>query len=153
VIHNPLMYPYLTKLKGRADSKPLKSFPQTDPVCTHSIILINIHVIYTMEDLYKVAIDTSTIFSETDTAGTILNVNDGYCKASGYSRYELAYRPESPSCQIPTPPLYFLRRHLDLHRQAISLEGPDMQQEKRGFAVLDFLHNNSYIGARSVSLP
>ncbi|KAJ5861289.1 nucleotide cyclase [Penicillium soppii] len=38
-----------------------------------------------MEDLYKVAIDTSTIFSETDTAGTILNVNDGYCKASGYS--------------------------------------------------------------------
>ncbi|KAE8361342.1 nucleotide cyclase [Aspergillus caelatus] len=42
-----------------------------------------------MKDLYKMAIDEATIFSETDSNGTILNVNDLFCAASGYTRLEL----------------------------------------------------------------
>lgn len=42
-----------------------------------------------MKDLYKVAIDAATMFSEADTTGTILNINDLFCAASGYSRDEL----------------------------------------------------------------
>ncbi|CAI7576626.1 unnamed protein product [Penicillium glandicola] len=42
-----------------------------------------------MEDLYRVAIDTATLFSETDIAGTIVHVNDLFCTASGYSRHEI----------------------------------------------------------------
>lgn len=42
-----------------------------------------------MKDLYKVAIDAAIIFSETDTTGTILSINDLFCTRSGYSRHEL----------------------------------------------------------------
>lgn len=42
-----------------------------------------------MKDIYKVAIDAATMFSETDITGTILSINDLFCTTSGYSRREL----------------------------------------------------------------
>ncbi|KAJ5272298.1 nucleotide cyclase [Penicillium angulare] len=42
-----------------------------------------------MNDLFKLAINSATIFAETDKKGTITNVNDLFCAASGYSRHEL----------------------------------------------------------------
>ncbi|KAJ5651608.1 nucleotide cyclase [Penicillium longicatenatum] len=42
-----------------------------------------------MGDLYKTAINIATIFSETDSTGTILNISDLFCRVSGYARQEL----------------------------------------------------------------
>lgn len=42
-----------------------------------------------MDDFYKVAIETATLYSETDVNGVIINVNDPFCTISGYSRDEL----------------------------------------------------------------
>ncbi|MDX1925622.1 MAG: PAS domain S-box protein [Pirellulaceae bacterium] len=40
-------------------------------------------------DAYRNIVDHHAIVAETDTAGTILSVNDAFCKISGYSRDEL----------------------------------------------------------------
>lgn len=40
-------------------------------------------------DVYRKIVDTHAIVAETDTTGTIVSVNEAFCKISGYSREEL----------------------------------------------------------------
>lgn len=42
-----------------------------------------------MAESYRMAVDHAAIFSETDSAGTIIHVNDTFCGISGYERHEL----------------------------------------------------------------
>lgn len=42
-----------------------------------------------MIDTYRMAVDRAAIFSETDPSGTIIYVNDMFCKISGYNKDEL----------------------------------------------------------------
>lgn len=60
-----------------------------------------------MIDTYRMAVDRAAIFSETDPSGTIIYVNDMFCKISGYNKDELMGQNHRVLNSGTHPPVFF----------------------------------------------
>ncbi len=78
------------KLDATLDFSNIRKEVETDAIIeAFKKMVTNIHEHTLLLERYKYAVDESAIVSKSDINGTITYVNDEFCRASGYSRYEL----------------------------------------------------------------
>ncbi len=78
------------KLDSTIDFSNIRKEVETDAIIeAFKKMLANVHEHTLLLERYKYAVDESAIVSKSDIHGTITYVNDEFCRASGYSRYEL----------------------------------------------------------------
>ncbi|MCK4973940.1 MAG: PAS domain-containing protein, partial [Sulfurimonas sp.] len=78
------------KLDSTLDFSNIKKEVETDAIIeAFKKMVANVHEHTLLLERYKYALDASAIVSKSNVDGTITYVNDEFCRASGYSRYEI----------------------------------------------------------------